>query len=175
MASSRLQRWCRCLSAYDYVLEFRAGILNRNTDGLSRLPLGDFPGNVPIPEDVVCVLNHINNTTATVVDFRKLTCQYPTLSFVLQCVKTIWPTLLSNNVEPKPYYIRRSELNVLDDCILWGSKVIVPPKRRKNILHELHEAHPGIVRMKSLARSYLWWRLIDIVIESVVKVKLPHH
>ena len=108
MASSRMQRWCLSLSAYDYVLEFRAGILNGNADGLSRLPLGDFLDNVPIPEDVVCVLNHMNDTTATVVDIRKLTRQDPTLSSVLQCVKTTWPTLLSNNVELKPYYIRRS-------------------------------------------------------------------
>ena len=74
-ASSRMQRWCLSLSAYNYVLEFRAGILNGNADGLSRLPLGDFPDNVPIPEDVVCVLNHMNDATATVVDIRKLTRQ----------------------------------------------------------------------------------------------------
>ena len=100
MASSRMQRWCLSLSAYDYVLEFRAGILNGNADGLSRLPLGDFPDNIPIPEDVVCVLNHMNDTTATVVDIRKLTRQDSTLS----CVKTTWSTLLSNTVELKPYY-----------------------------------------------------------------------
>ena len=144
MASSRMQRWCLSLSAYEYVLEFGAGILNENADGLSRLPLGDFPEIVPIPEDVVCVLNHMNDTTAIVVDIRKLTRQDPPLSSVFQCVKTTWPTLLSNIVELKPYYIRRSELSVQDDCILWGSRVIVPPKLRKNILHELHEAHRGI-------------------------------
>ena len=110
---------------------------------------------------MVCVLNQINDTTATVVDIRKLTGQDTTLSSVLQCVQTTWPILLSNNVELKPFYIRRSELSVQDDCILWGSRVIVPPKLCENILHELREAHPGIVRMKALARSYVWWALID--------------
>ena len=156
MASSRMQRWCLSMSAYDYVLEFRAGILNWNADRLSRLPLGDFPDNVPIPEDVLCRLNHMNVTAETVVYIRKLTCQDPTLLSVLQCVKRTWPTLVSNNVELKSYFIRRSELSVQDDCILWGSRVMVPPKLRKNILHKLHEAHPGIVRMKALARSCLW-------------------
>ena len=93
----------------------------------------------------------MNDTTSTVVDIRKLTRQDPSLSYVLQCVKTTWLTLLSNNVELKPFYVRRSELSVQDDCILWGSRVIVPPKLRTNILHELHEAHPGIVMMKDLA------------------------
>ena len=113
----------------------------------------------------VTLLRQVTN----VVDIRKHTRQDPTLSSVLQCVKTAWATLLSNNVEPKSYYIRRSELGVQDDCIFWGSGVIVSPKLRKNILHELHEPHPGIVRMKAPARSYLWWRIIDIDIESVVK------
>ena len=53
-----------------------------------RLTLDDFPANVSISEDMVCVLKHMNNTTATVVDIRKLTRQDPTLSSVLQCVST---------------------------------------------------------------------------------------
>ena len=36
-------------------------------------------------------------------------------------------------------------------------------------LKMLHEAHPGIVRMKSLAWGYVWWPGIDQQIESRVK------
>ena len=39
---------------------------------------------------------------------------------------------------------------------MWGSGVIVPPKGREMIVKELHESHPGISRMKSLARGYVW-------------------
>ena len=39
----------------------------------------------------------------------------------------------------------------------------------KSVIKELHECHPGIVRMKNIARSYLLWPYIDSDIESVVR------
>ena len=39
----------------------------------------------------------------------------------------------------------------------WGIRVVVPEKCRKKLLLELHRDHPGICKMKSIARSYMWW------------------
>ena len=35
--------------------------------------------------------------------------------------------------------------------------MVVLPKARERMMEELHETHPGICRMKSLARSHVWW------------------
>ena len=64
---------------------------------------------------------------------------------------------------------RRSELSLLDGCLMWGSRIIIPPAGHSLALDELHNTHPGISRMKSLARSYLWWPCIDADLENRVK------
>ena len=35
--------------------------------------------------------------------------------------------------------------------------MVIPVVCRKKVMEELHRCHPGVVRMKALARSYIWW------------------
>ena len=50
-----------------------------------------------------------------------------------------------------------------------GSRVVIPPHGRAKLLKQIHEAHPGMVRMKMLARSYFWWPGHDANIGCEVK------
>ena len=47
--------------------------------------------------------------------------------------------------------------------------VVISQKLQSEVLEELHCNHPGIVRMKSLARSYCWWGHMDQHIEALVQ------
>ena len=52
---------------------------------------------------------------------------------------------------------RIEELSVHAGYLLWGSRGIIPPQGREKVLNILHDFHPGIVKIKSLAGSYVWW------------------
>ena len=168
LASSRIQRWALTLSAYQYSIKYKAGQFIGNADALSRLPRPQTTSSDCLPGDLVHLVNHLSETAVNASQIRTWTDRDPTLSLVRKYLQSGWPQ--RNLAETfKPYKSRFQELSLLDGCVLWGARVIVPPPGRKLVLEELHETHPGVSKMKALARSYVWWPKMDGDIEDMVK------
>ena len=79
----------------------------------------------------------------------------PTLAQAREYLMRCWP-VGEDDAEFAPYKCQRDELSVQEGCVLWGARVVIPPQCRQEVMQELHLAHPGINRMKGLARSYVW-------------------
>ena len=79
-----------------------------------------------------------------------------------------WPQYLKEE-ELQPYFQCRTELSVDQDCVLWGTRVVIPTSLRPNLLLYLHSDHMGIVRMKAMARQYLWWPRLNAEIEEIAR------
>lgn len=71
--------------------------------------------------------------------------------------------------EFSPFRLKSAELTVQSGCILWGYRTVIPSKLQKDVLQAVHTTHMGIVKTKSLARSYVYWPKIDHDIEVLIK------
>ncbi|XP_054259272.1 uncharacterized protein K02A2.6-like [Macrosteles quadrilineatus] len=176
LAAARLQRWALILSAYNFEVKYRKGSSLPHADALSRLPLPENE-TLELDENYIshvesCVreMNFFNSgsddSPITSLEIGQLTDKDPLLSKVQDFVLYGWREI----VDPMliPFQRRKDELSVDKNCILWGSRVVIPKKLQGKVIQILHEQHPGITRMKLLARSHVWWPGIEKVIEDAV-------
>eukprot|EP00731_Ephydatia_muelleri_P003073 Em0001g3073a len=173
MASARIQRWALTLSAYNYHIVYRSAKEQSNADGLSRLPVEEAPKETFLPGEMVLTLGAFldEGCPVTVSSIRAWTAKDPILARVKGLILGGWPAGdIKLSGELRIYQQRAMELSVQDGCVMWGSRVVIPPVGCAHVLQLLHEGHPGITRMKALARGVVWWPGIDSELESKVKV-----
>ena len=167
-AANRIQRWAWKLASYEYSIEWRASGQHSNADALSRLPLPQTPADTTIPAELVLMVEKLDDAPVTAKQVASLTRRDPLMAKVYRYIQEGWP-VKTDDPALRPYWIRRLELSTLDGCIVWGTRVVIPPQVRGILLAELHSGHPGCTRMKSVARGLLWWPQLDRDIEMAVK------
>ena len=158
-ASARIQRWAIILFCV---------VQHINT--VTQIPLPRIPERDVNPTELVLLMNVLEESAITAVNIREWTKRDPILSKVHHFLQFGWPDKISP--ELKVFYKLKEELSIIDGCVLRGSRVIVPPQGRKQILSEYHEGHPGICRMKAVARMYNQIERVVKSCEECQKVKL---
>ncbi|EYB85899.1 hypothetical protein Y032_0289g1517 [Ancylostoma ceylanicum] len=174
--ANRLQRWATILLGYDFSIQYRSTTSIGQADALSRLiasqPTIDEDrviAAISVDADIQHVfINTVRALPVTADEIKEATTNDRLLQLIKTYIKEKWPKSI-NNPEIQCFYNRRDSLSMLNGCLLLAERVVIPKNLQQRVLRQLHHGHPGIVRMKALARSYAYWPGIDKDVEDAVR------
>nr|XP_049466096.1 uncharacterized protein K02A2.6-like [Anopheles coluzzii] len=175
--ASRLQRFALTMQLYDFTIEYVQSGMFGNADILSRLirnhakPEAEYViASLNLEEDLRSVaINAISNSSPLCFrDVERSTQADPLLRKVYLYIQEGWPRDATFGSELARFHVRSEALSTVEGCILFGERLVIPEDLRAHCLEQLHRGHPGVERMKSLARSYVYWpRLDDEIVQYV--------
>ncbi|GFW05803.1 uncharacterized protein K02A2.6 [Trichonephila clavipes] len=144
-------------ASFEFDIIFRKTIEHGNADFLSRLP--KTSEELEVKDDItIFQMSQIEALPVTSKELRQETSKDIELGPLLRALR-----------EGKDLQGREAQYTIEDGCIMYGQRVCIPRKFRKNVLEELHAGHLGIVKMKAIARSFVYWKNIDNDIEEAAK------
>ncbi|XP_055522812.1 uncharacterized protein K02A2.6-like [Wyeomyia smithii] len=177
--ANRLQRWALTLLSYDFSIEYISTDKFGNADVLSRVinqhikPDEDFVvACASLKEDLRSVI--VSSTKNLPLSFsmvEEATKCDPTLSKLYRFVSDGWPKKRMDvkDWEMQRYFDRQEALSIVQGCVMFGDRLIIPAQYRKRCIIQLHEGHPGAQRMKAIARSFVFLPGLDEQIVDFVK------
>ncbi|PIC15867.1 hypothetical protein B9Z55_022683 [Caenorhabditis nigoni] len=172
-SQNRLVRWSTILLGYDFDIEYIKTDAFGQADALSRMiqktPREDE--DVVIAQVELDVENSLHSAVrklpVCVADIQKETEKDKLLQEVMKLVdKGVWPRKIDERL--KKFNSVKDSLSVVQGCLMLEDRVVVPGNLQRAVLKQLHEGHPGMVRMKQLARSFVYWPRMDDEVERVV-------
>ena len=162
--ANRLLRCGTSLPNYSFKIEYLPSNQISHADGLSRL----VPKYSELFEDtIIAALRtdcEIKNMIANTIKELPVTL----LEIKSEAMNDDFITNLKQKITAKNEKVPEV-MSLCDNVLLYGEMVIIPKKFQNRILRDFHTGHPGINRMKSLMRSYVYRPKMDNNITDMIE------
>ena len=152
---ARVERWMLRLQPYDFRVVHIPGPQNI-ADPLSRLVKGECRDTANEADDYVrFVAVSATPKAMSTREVEEALGNDEELQNVRDAIQT------GNFVKCRAYMAIASELCVVGQLVLRGTRIVLPVKLRPAALALAHEGHLGIVGTKTMLRSKVWWPAMD--------------
>ncbi|XP_074041818.1 uncharacterized protein [Leptinotarsa decemlineata] len=119
-AAARITRWAVTLAGYDYTIEYRKGSSIANADGLFRLPM-DSSTDIT---DSLFSFNLLDEIPLNAGDIAYETKKGRILVKILDFTRLGFPSKVED--EFTPYFRKKLELSIEQNCLMLGSRIVIP-------------------------------------------------
>ena len=80
-----------------------------------------------------------------------------------------WPkTIKKVPPEIQKYWTFREELTIEDGLILKGMRIVIPERKRGEILKQIHEGHLGLNKCQMQAKETVYWPGLNDQLEQLI-------
>ena len=140
-------------AGHDYDIRYKNTKAHGNCDSLSRLPVFGKTKSSDQDSTDIFYVSQFEPLPVTAKAVHHATVCDQQLSRVYDAVARGRNDNCYRELEP--YYSRWNEMSLHQGCLVWGLRVVIPPKLHNCVLQELHSSHMGMVKMKTLARCFV--------------------
>ena len=167
-ATPRLQHILIRPFPYHFKVRYIPGLTNHVADCLSRLGFQKDTISLPklhinqITSQLKARSNSLHNLQIATKDDDKLA--------ILKCIiQQGWPkTIKEVPSEIQPYWTFCKELTIEDGLVLKGTRIIIPDKKREEILKLILEGYLGLNRCKMRAKETMYWPGMNEQLEQLI-------
>ena len=174
----RIERWSMYLQEFNFAVEYRPG-KNNPADYMSRHPVHvqeettHYKEQKQTEEVVNSIVRRNVPESLLVEEVREATINDPVLLEIMDIVQKGNGESRYKSEDLKPYKLVRSELSVANGILLRGSQIVVLKALQRRVVNISHEGHQGILKMKQLLHSAVWFPGMDRMTEDIVRSCLP--
>ena len=162
------------LTRFDYKITHVPGKLLYTADTLSRAPVTpakelDKREERETELFAQTVISYLPADEDRLDVYRKAQQEDATCSQLITFVTQGWPARHRIKGNLIRYWTERGEISVHKDLLLYGSRLLVPQRLRRETLQKIHRGHQGIRKCRHRVLSAVWWAAVTREVEDFVK------
>lgn len=158
-----LQRFRMRLMRYSYEISHVPGKQFVTPDTLSRMPCANNATDAEsaLMEDTNIYLAQIRQSfpasKSRLEVIRQELKKDSICSQIMRFHEHGWLRTVQTDDKPRPYWLERNTISILDGLLLHGTRLIIPASLQRSILKNIHQAHQGLEKCRQRARQSVWW------------------